>query len=131
MVFCYNQIMSISITNTTRSKPSLPFLEIKNDILGQQYELSIALIGETRARAVNKKSRNKPYAPNVLSFPLTKTSGEVYLCPMVANKEANNFGHSKRKHLIFLYIHGLLHLKGLDHGRKMEGLEDVYLKKYG
>ncbi len=123
--------MSISLTNTTRSHPTLPFLEIKNDILGERYQLSIALVGEVRARAINKQSRNKSYAPNVLSFSLARNAGEVYLCPVVANKEAISFKHSKRKHLIFLYIHGLLHLKGLDHGRKMEALEETYLKKYG
>ena len=122
--------MSIILTNTTRSNPKLPFLEIKNDILGGDYELSVALVGETRARSINKRSRNKTYAPNVLSFPLTRKAGELYLCPVVANKEAASFEHSKRKHLMFLYIHGLLHLRGLDHGRKMESLEETYLKKY-
>lgn len=122
--------MSITLTNTTRSRHNLPFLEIKDDILGKHYQLSVALVGETRARAINKQSRNKSYAPNVLSFPLTRNVGEVYLCPTVAEKEAASFGHSKRKHLIFLYIHGLLHLKGLDHGRKMEALEEAYLKEY-
>lgn len=122
--------MSIILTNTTRSNTKLPFLEIKNDILGKDYQLSVALVGETRARSINKRSRNKTYAPNVLSFPLTRTAGELYLCPVVANKEAASFEHSKRKHLIFLYIHGLLHLRGLDHGRKMEALEETYLKKY-
>ncbi|PIR85898.1 rRNA maturation RNase YbeY [Candidatus Kaiserbacteria bacterium CG10_big_fil_rev_8_21_14_0_10_44_10] len=122
--------MSIILTNTTRSNPKLPFLEIKNDILGSDYELSVALVGETRARSINKRSRNKTYAPNVLSFPLTRKAGELYLCPVVANKEAASFEHSKRKHLMFLYIHGLLHLRGLDHGRKMESLEETYLKKY-
>lgn len=122
--------MSITITNTTRSRSNLPFRYIKNDILGEKYNLSVTLLGERRARAINLKSRNKTYAPNVLSFPLTRDSGELYLCPVVAYKEAASFKHSKRKHLIFLYIHGLLHLRGLDHGRKMEALEKAYLKKY-
>jgi len=129
-VLGYTIQMSITLTNTTRARHNLPFLEIKNDILGEHYQLSVALVGEVRARQINKQSRNKSYAPNVLSFPLARNAGEVYLCPAVANKEANSFGHSKQKHLIFLYIHGLLHLKGLDHGPKMESLEETYLKKY-
>jgi len=122
--------MKLNVHNTTRTRLKVPFLEIKNDILGSGYELSVALVGEKRAREINLKSRNKSYAPNVLSFPLGKNAGELYLCPVVSNKEASNFGHTKSQHLTFLYIHGLLHLKGMDHGKKMEDQEMFYLKKY-
>lgn len=123
--------MSLTLTNTTRSKPNIPFTEIKNSILGKGYDLSLNIIGKKRARQINIASRKKTYTPNVLSFPLTKSAGEIYLTPMVAKKEAKNFGHSKMQHLTFLYIHGLLHLKGYGHGKKMESLEEKYLKKYG
>lgn len=123
--------MSFSLTNTTRSSYRIPFETIKNDILGDKYQLSLVLIGEKRARAINRQSRQKEYAPNVLSFPLNKTSGEIYMTPKVAKREAKSFYHSEREHLIFLYIHGLLHLQGYDHGPKMESLEQKFLKKYG
>jgi probable rRNA maturation factor len=122
--------MSLILTNTTRSKYRVPFLEIKNDILGASYQLSLALVGEKRARLVNQRARHKDYVPNVLSFPLSKTAGEIYLTPSVSKREARNFEHTEREHLIFLYIHGLLHLKGYDHGRRMEDLEVRFLKKY-
>lgn len=122
--------MPFLLTNTTRSSYRIPFEAIKNDVLGAKYQLSLALIGEKRAQAINRQSRQKEYAPNVLSFPLDKNSGEIYLTPMVAKKEAKSFEHSEREHLVFLYIHGLLHLKGYDHGPKMESLEQKFLKKY-
>lgn len=123
--------MSLQLTNTTKDRTPIKFKAIKDDVLGSSYQLSLNLVGEKRARAVNQKSRNKTYVPNVLSFPLGKNTGEIYLTPMVAKREAKSFGHSFKKHLTFLYIHGLLHLKGLDHGAKMESLEEKYLKKYG
>lgn len=123
--------MSLHLTNTTRQKVSLPFERLKDEILGAKYELSVSLIGEKRARAVNRRSRQKEYAPNVLSFPLGRGAGEIYLSPQVARREAPDFGHSFPRHLTFLYIHGLLHLKGYDHGTKMEALEKKYLRKYG
>ena len=123
--------MSLYLTNTTRSKTNVPYLDIKNEILGRGYKLSLALVGEKRARAVNKRSRQKEYAPNVLSFPLGKSEGEIYLTPSVAKREAPRFDHTFKRHLTFLYIHGLLHLKGFDHGPKMERLEQKYLAKYG
>lgn len=123
--------MNFSLTNTTRSKFRIPFEDIKNDILGTKYQLSLSLIGEKRARAINRQSRQKEYAPNVLSFPLNKSTGEIYLTPAVAKREAKSFDHNEREHLVFLYIHGLLHLQGYDHGPKMESLEQKFLKKYG
>lgn len=123
--------MSLHLTNTTKSRPSIPFALIKDDILGPGYNLSLNLVGEKRAREVNRVSRQKTYAPNVLSFPLDRKTGEIYLTPQVAKKEASRFGHGFKRHLTFLYIHGLLHLKGFDHGRKMEELEARYLAKYG
>ena len=122
--------MSFLQTNTTRSAYKVPFEKIKNDILGKHYQLSLALVGEKRARAINQESRKRNYVPNVLSFPLGQNAGEIYLTPKVAKREAKSFDHTEREHLVFLYIHGLLHLKGFDHGSRMEALEQKFLKKY-
>lgn len=122
--------MSFFVTNTTAARPAIPFEAIKNEILGTGYRLSLSLIGEKRARGINRRTRQKLYAPNVLSFPLDAKTGEVYLTPAVAKREAPSFDHSFTKHLTFLYIHGLLHLKGMDHGPAMERLEQKYLKRY-
>lgn len=122
--------MSFILTNTTRSKYRVPFESIKDDVLGKDYQLSLSLVGEKLARTVNRQSRKKDYVPNVLSFPLHRKAGEIYLTPAVSKREARSFEHTEREHLTFLYIHGLLHLKGYDHGRKMEKLEDYYLQKY-
>lgn len=121
---------SISISSTVRSYPKLSYEKIKNDLLGEKYELSLVFVGEKRGRAINLKSRNKTYSPNVLSFPFTKQSGEIYISPAVAKREASRYGHSYHKHVTYLFIHGLLHLKGLDHGKKMDALEVKYLQKY-
>jgi len=122
--------MSIEINHTARSYPKLKYEEVKNAVLGKNYHLSLVFVGEKKGREINKQSRNKTYAPNVLSFPLTNESGEIFITPTVAKKEAHKYDHSYTKHVMFLYIHGLLHLKGYDHGDKMENLEKKYLAKY-
>lgn len=122
--------MSFTLTNTTKARSAIPFQRIKDDILGERYHLSLSLIGERRARRINRQSRGKQYAPNVLSFPLEKNAGEIYLTPEVAKKEAKSFDHAEREHLIFLFIHGLLHLQGYDHGPAMERLEKKYLARW-
>lgn len=124
-------IMSnITISNTVRSYPRLPFAEIKEAVVGKQYQLSLVFVGATRARQLNIDTRQKTYVPNVLSFPLSKTEGEIYIAPAVAKTEAKKFNLSYEGYVGYLFIHGLLHLKGLDHGSKMEKLEQTYLKKF-
>lgn len=103
---------------------------MKDDILGETYDLSLVFVGSTRARAINKATRNKEYIPNVLAFPFDNTHGEIVLTPAHARTEAAKFGLSYRGYIGFLYIHALLHLKGYDHGVKMEQLEQEHLQYY-
>ncbi len=122
---------SVSINNTTKGKlPRLPFVQIKNAILGNTYELSLVFIGNTKSRTLNRQYRNKDYATNVLSFPLSKNEGEIFIDLKKAKSEAPQFEMNYQKFIQYLFIHGLLHLKGLDHGQKMEALEKKFLKKF-
>jgi len=119
------------LVNKTKGKlPSLPFVKIKNDILGTSYSLSVAYVTEKESRALNKKWRKKDKPTNVLSFALGKNLGELVLCPEVIRREAAGFSRTFPKFLGFLVIHGMLHLKGLDHGKKMEQLEQKYEEKH-
>lgn len=121
----------LSVINKTKGKlPDLPFLLFKNDILGKNYSLSIAFIEEKESRAINKKYRRKNKPTNILSFPLHKNEGEIVMCPTVIKKEAKNFGKTFSQLLGFLVIHGMLHLKGLEHNAKMEKLENLYCEKF-
>lgn len=118
------------LTHTTKSIPNIPFASIKERIIGSQYHVTLILLGPTRARALNQASRGKTYIPNVLSFPLTETTGEIYLCPAIAKKEARQFGREYHAQLTYLFIHGLLHLKGYDHGATMERLEHKWCREF-
>jgi probable rRNA maturation factor len=122
---------TVAIRNTTRSAPPrLPFEEIKNKVLGTRYQLSLVFVGDARGRALNQKYRKKQTVPNVLAFPLSQSEGEIFISPNRARKEAAQFGMSVRAHIAFLYIHGLLHLKGLAHGSTMERKEQQLLRTF-
>ncbi|MBP6926230.1 MAG: rRNA maturation RNase YbeY [Candidatus Pacebacteria bacterium] len=122
---------TLSITNETKGKlPRLPFLDLKNAILGKKYELSIAYLNPTKAKKFNIAYRQKDYATDILSFPLTKTSGEIILCPKIVAKKAAEFGMTEKKYNVFIVIHGMLHLKGYEHGSRMERAEKVYLRRF-
>ncbi|MEK7219055.1 MAG: rRNA maturation RNase YbeY [Patescibacteria group bacterium] len=106
------------------------FSIIKNDILGKDYSLSIANVDKKKSRELNKKYRNIDKATNVLSFSLTKNSGELVLCPDIIKSETKKFGKTFEKLVGFLVIHGMLHLKGHEHSSTMDKLESKYDQKY-
>jgi len=120
-----------SISKTTKAPlPKHSYETIKNDILGKSYTLSLNFIGAISAQKLNQAYRQKDYIPNVLSFPLTKTDGEIFICPTVAKREARKFGMTFSGYIGFLFIHGCLHLKGHLHGATMDAAERRYCKKY-
>lgn len=106
------------------------FTRIKNDILGKKYDLSLAFISAKKSQEINKKYRKKNKPTNVLSFPFSKTEGEILICKKTARKDAPKFNKTFDEFLGFLVIHGLLHLKGNKHGSIMEALEQKYDQKY-
>lgn len=121
----------LSITNTTNGKlPRLPFARLKDAILGTKYSLSVAIVTPRQSHKLNLTHRGKDNPTNVLSFPYEKNSGELVLDIATSRKDASNFDMTQSKFLLFLVIHGMLHLKGFDHGSTMEREERKFLKKF-
>ena len=108
----------------------LPTEKIKNDILGKQYELSFAFIDKNRSKFLNKTYRKKDEPTDVLSFPLSKNCGEILICKAIAKIKAPEFDMSFANYLLFLVIHAVLHLKGMEHGSKMERYELTHYNRY-
>lgn len=120
----------LHISKSARTYPQLPYNDMKEAILGKKYELSLTFVGKVRARALNTAYRKATYVPNVLSFPLSSDAGEIYIAPSVAEREAHKFNLSPRGYIGFLFIHGLLHLKGHLHGDTMEKAEQKYRARF-
>jgi len=123
--------MSLEISNTTKQNPlskKEDFVILKKKIIGEKYFVSLVFVGKKKATSLNKIYRNKTYSPNVLSFPIDEESGEIFINLDQTKKEHNDFEMSEKNYIKYLFIHGLLHLKGLDHGPEMDKLEERYLK---
>lgn len=121
----------VSIKQTIRgSVPAIPYERIARRTLSASYELSLVICGDDLARKMNQTYRKKTYAANVLSFPISKTEGEIFLNMHAAAREARTYGVSERARLALLFVHGLLHLKGLRHGRTMEREEAKILRAF-
>lgn len=121
---------NVSLSHTTSSYPTLPYVAIKDKILGSRYWLSLVFVGATRAKNINIKTRNKHYVPDVLSFPLNDQTGEIFICIPKAAEKSSQYGHTVNQHIAFLFIHALLHLKGYDHGDTMEKQEKKYCRLF-
>lgn len=113
----------LTISHTTRHYPTLPYEDICAAVHSPDYSLSLVFVGRTLAQRINSEARGKTYVPDVLSFPLDETHGEIYLCLPVAYQKAPQYDHTLNGHVGFLFIHGLLHLKGFTHGATMEAAE--------
>jgi rRNA maturation RNase YbeY len=117
---------AVQVRNFTRREaPVFPYKDIAEVVL-PGWEISLVFAGETRAKNLNIALRNKTYTPNVLSYAVGKKSGEIIICLNVAEKQAQSYGVSYEHFVVFLFIHGLLHLKGLPHGTTMEKHEQTF-----
>lgn len=105
-------------------------MEIKNEILGEDYELSLVFENKKTMQTLNKVYRNKDKSTDVLSFPLSETKGEILICPEETKKEAKKFNRDYENFVLFLFIHALCHLKGMTHGSKMEKEEKKFRLKF-
>ncbi|HPS21352.1 MAG TPA: rRNA maturation RNase YbeY [Candidatus Paceibacterota bacterium] len=122
---------NLSVINKTKCKlPSLPFSNIKKDILGEKFELSIVFVTEKQSQEFNNRYRNKNNPTNILSFCLSKTEGEILICPNIVKTQLKDFDRNLKEMIGFLVIHGMLHLKGMEHSDKMERAEKKYDQKY-
>jgi probable rRNA maturation factor len=120
---------NISITTQTKGKlPSLPFAEMAKKILGKNYELSLVFATPKTAQKLNKTYRKKSYTPNVLAFPYSIKSGELIICLSVIKNSAKDFDMTYTEFLAYLVIHGMLHLKGMEHSSTMESAEEKFCK---
>lgn len=104
--------------------PKLPYEKIKDHYLGGNYELSLVFCSKKTMRRLNYQTREKDYATNILSFPLSETSGEIFICLPVCKKQYRKFNRTFSNFIAYLFVHGLVHLNGHDHGDTMDYEEE-------
>jgi rRNA maturation RNase YbeY len=121
----------VTISVNTRLFPFADedFLYRAADITLQALELNsvgvtISLEGNDRIRELNRKYRGLDEATDVLSFEsgeIDLETGDLYMGDVVISlpkvrEQARQAGHAVRDELALMVVHGILHLKGYDHG---------------
>ena len=110
-------------------------------------EVSFSFVDEEEIRRLNAAYRYKDAVTDVLSFPqyddLRELDneeeiclGDVVICGRVARRQAEEYGHSYERELLYLFVHSILHLLGYDHmeeeeKRQMRIREEYVMEKIG
>jgi len=116
--------------NGNKPLPSPPFQLVKEAILGKKYILSLAFVTTAISTQLHKEFKKKPGPANTLAFPFDEQSGEIIMHLGTIRAQARTYGRNYHEHLLFMFIHSCLHLKGHAHGTEMESQEQKYYKKF-
>lgn len=89
--------------------------------------LSVALTTDENIREYNREYRSVDRPTDVLSFPADEGDdllappdgflGDIMISIPRAREQAKALGHSTEREILFLTVHGVLHLLGYDHMR--------------
>ena len=107
-------------------------------------EISVYFVDNKKIKEINKNFRNIDSPTDVLSFPQIEfvenfekfldynENNEIILGDIIISVEkaifqANEYGHSLEREIMFLVVHSMLHLLGYDHIVKEQ--EEIMFKK--
>ncbi|MDR1571164.1 MAG: rRNA maturation RNase YbeY [Clostridiales Family XIII bacterium] len=116
-------------------------------------EVSVTFVGTDEMRELNHAHRGSDAITDVLSFPQYGAGeeipagdeipagscvsiGDVVICSEQALLQADDFGHTPERELVYLFVHSLFHLLGYDHGTggeraEMRGAEERIMERLG
>ena len=116
-------------------KETVNELEIDEDL-----ELSCILVDDQKIHEINKEYRNIDRSTDVISFALEdneqyyvsgmpRSLGDIFISIDHAKMQAEEYGHSLKREMCFLFTHGLLHLLGFDHMEAEDEKEMIAMQK--
>lgn len=103
---------------------------------------SVVFVDDEEIHRLNKEYRHVDKGTDVISFAFEdnekvryndiRVLGDIYICIPQMKRQAISYGHSEKRELSFLCVHGLLHLLGYDHMTEedekiMFGLQELIL----
>ncbi len=102
------------------------------------FDLSITVVDDPAITLLNRRyfHRNRP--TNVISFPMAaaetdppsmKILGDVVISAETARREAFGAGMKEEEEILFLLLHGVLHLAGYDHEKSLAGKKEMEAKE--
>jgi probable rRNA maturation factor len=117
-----------------RRRPLQRFARLLRDQVAGRRAFTCLIADDRELRRLNRRFRGKDYPTDVLSFPETDSLGELAVSWQRADRQARAFGHSLEQEIRLLMLHGVLHLRGMDHetdGGRMAGAETRWRTRLG
>ena len=103
------------------------------DVEFDECEISLLICDDAQIQELNKEYREKDYATDVLSFPMSDDPygeggmlGDIVISLDTAKKQAQEADIAIEREISFLFIHGLLHLMGFDHELGQDEEEEMF-----
>ena len=100
---------------------------------------NVIIVDNEKIHMINKEYRKIDRPTDVISFALeddktivnddVRVLGDIYISYDKVKEQANDYGHSVKREICFLAIHGLLHLLGYDHMKKEDEIKMFGLQK--
>lgn len=98
----------------------------KEGIPEENCEFSVSFVDREEIKELNSTYRGVDKVTDVLSFPQFEDFselpedqiiclGDIVICEDRAKEQAEEFGHSYEREIIYLFTHSVLHLLGYDH----------------
>jgi len=94
----------------------------------QDAEISLVFVDDANIHQLNLQYRGVDSPTDVLSFAMLEGEpvaggdeiilGDVVISVQTAQRQAVDYGHSFRREVAYLTVHGVLHLLGYDHGEE-------------
>ena len=137
-------MMEYEINNNYGYKNDYSYLEkvISATLKHEKVEnaiFSIVFVDNDEIKKINKEYRNIDKITDVISFAFEDNNnivynnlrilGDIYICIPRMIEQAKEYGHSEKRELSFLTVHGLLHLLGYDHMNEKDEKEMFALQE--
>ena len=123
--------MELIINNASGVKVNRAMIrKLAKLISKKNWIVSISFVKRGAMKKLNSAYRKKDMPTDVLSFNMNegKLLGDVVVCPSVAKMNARKYNVSFNAEIARLVAHGILHLLGYDHGRKMFEMQDKIME---
>jgi probable rRNA maturation factor len=96
---------------------------------------SVVFMNDEEIHEMNREYRGVDRVTDVISFAFEDNNdlvyndirmlGDIFICIPQMKRQATEYGHSEKRELAFLAVHGILHLLGYDHMNK-EDEEEMF-----
>jgi len=119
--------MEIIINNSSGARIDRALIKrLAGRISKKKWKAGISFVKKDMMKKLNKKYRKMNKPTDVLSFNMNEGRflGDVVVCPSVARANARRYKVPFRDEIARLVTHGLLHLLGYGHGKRMFDLQD-------